>query len=38
MEPATQVQILYEAVCISLHANPLEKGMNQPILPPAIDN
>ena len=28
MEMVTQVQNLDEAVCISLHANALEKGMN----------
>ena len=28
MEFATQVQILDKAVCISLHANALGKGMN----------
>ena len=30
------VQILDEAVCISLHANILKKDMKPPILPQAI--
>ena len=33
MELVTQVQILVEAVCILLHANAFEKGMNQSVLP-----
>ena len=32
MESATWVQILDEAVCISLHADALKKGMNPSIL------
>ena len=42
MESATRVQILEEAICISLHAfpmaNALGKGMNSSLLPDlAID-
>ena len=33
MELVTQVQILEEAVCISLCANALEKAMNLSVLP-----
>ena len=36
IESATQVQILNEAVCISLQANALEKGMNQSVPLPAM--
>ena len=36
MDMATQIQILYDAVCISYSAYTLEKDMNQTILPPAI--
>ena len=32
MELATRVQILNEAVCVSLHANALGKGMNLSVL------
>ena len=34
MESVIQVQILDNAVCISSHANTLEKGMNPSILLP----
>ena len=30
MESTTRIQILDEAICCSLHANKLEKGMNVP--------
>ena len=33
MESETQVQILDDADCISLHANVLGKGMNPSVLP-----
>ena len=33
MELATLVQILGKAVCILVHANTLEKGMNPSVLP-----
>ena len=36
MELATQVQILDEAVCISLCADTLRKGMNPFVLLPSI--
>ena len=38
MELVTRVQIMDKAVCISLYANALEKGINSPVLPspPAI--
>ena len=32
MESATRVQILDVAVCISIHANALGKGINPPVL------
>ena len=35
-ELATQIQILDEAVCISLCTNPLGKDMNPSVLSPAI--
>ena len=35
MDPVKQVQILDEAISISLHTNALGKGMNPNILPPA---
>ena len=34
---AIQVQILNKAICISLSANTLGKGINLIILPPAMD-
>ena len=37
MELSIQVQILDEAVCISLCANALGKGMNLSVLPPAME-
>ena len=36
MDTANRAQILDRAVCISLSANTLEKGMNPTILPPDI--
>ena len=33
MESAIQVLNLDEAVCVSLHANALEKGINSFVLP-----
>ena len=36
MEQVTQVQILEEAVCISLYADALGKGMNWSILSPIM--
>ena len=33
MSTVTRVQILDEAICISFHANDLEKGMNPFVLP-----
>ena len=36
MDPATQIQILDEADCISNSTNALVKGMNPIILPPAM--
>ena len=36
MEVATQVQILNEAVSVSLHANALGKGRDPAILPLAM--
>ena len=36
MELATCAQILDEAVCVSLHANTIRKGMNPSVLSPAI--
>ena len=33
MKLVNQVQILDEAVCVSLHANAIEKGMNPSVLP-----
>ena len=37
MESAARVQILEKAVCISLWATALQKGMNPIILPPVIN-
>ena len=37
MNIATQVQILDKTVCIPDSTNSLKKGMNQIILPPAMD-
>ena len=36
MELPTKVQILDDAVCISLYANILRKGMNPFVHPPAM--
>ena len=36
MDSLKQVQILVEAVYISLHANALAKGMNPSVLPPVM--
>ena len=36
MDSVTQFQILDEAVCILNRVNSLGKGMNPPILPPAV--
>ena len=36
MASTTQVQILDEAVCVSLYTNTLWKGMNPSLLPSAM--
>ena len=38
MELVTHVQFLDKAVCISRHANAIEKGTNLSPLYPAMDN
>ena len=38
MELVIWVQFLDDAVYISLHTNALGKGINSPLLPPAMSN
>ena len=37
MKLVTSVQILDKAICVSLHVNAVEKGMNPLVLVPIMD-